>query len=219
MNESSRLVLLRALASVASRANVSRTHWDGSDRMRQYICFDLLPMLGTCSFSALQSKVLWHLDPLFTYGSPRIQYAIVSGTLKALLQRWGRLEWAEWDLSKNRRPGRDTDPIACEKRTLRELHNSMDVNLLLKAFLVDDGHELLRLSNVEFFDAVAVLSTTGPFLTSLSLAIVYRLLLSQAVLSVGLMCGFLVKFKNVCQRPKEDQAIDSEHVFGSDRYV
>jgi hypothetical protein len=95
----------------------------------------------------------------------------------------------------------------------------MDVNLLLKAFLVDDGHELLRLSTIEFFDAVAVLSTTGPFLTSPSPVIVYRLLLSQSVLSVELMRGLLVKFKNVFQRPKEDQAIDSEHVCGSDRYV
>jgi hypothetical protein len=230
MNASSRLVLLRALASVASHANVLfreaesflleeiLPHWNGSDRMGQYICFDLLPMLGPCSFSELHSKVLRHLDPLFTYGSPRIQYAIVSGTLKALLQRWGRLEWAEWDLSKSRRPGRDMDPIAWKKRTLRELIQWTD-NLLLKAFLVDDGHELLRLSTIEFFDTVAVLSTTGPFLASPSPAIVYRLLLSQSALSVDLVCGLLVKFKKVFQRLKEEQAIDSEHVRGSDRYV
>lgn len=229
-NASSRFVLLRALASVASHAHVLLPeaesflleeilpHWDGSDRMGQCICFDLLPMLSPCSFSELQNKVLRHLDPLFTYGSPRIQYAIVCGALKVLLQRWGRLEWAEWDLSKSRRPGRDTDPIAWKKRTLRELIQWTD-NLLLKAFLVDDGHELLRLSTIQFFDIVAALSTTGPFLASPSPAIVYRLLLSQSVLSVERVCGLLVKFKHVFQRLKEDQAVDTEQVRGSDRYV
>jgi hypothetical protein len=230
MHDGSRLHLLRALASVASHVDALfpevasflleeiLPHWDGSDRMGQYICFDLLPMLSPCSFSELQSKVLRHLEPLFTYGSPRIQYAIVSGTLQTLLQRWGRLDWAEWTPLKNHRPDRLTDPIIWKRRTLRELIQWTD-NLLLKAFLVDDGHELLRLSSVEFFDTVAVLSTTGPFLASPSPALVYRLLLSQSALSVDLVCGLLVKYKKVFQKLKEEPAVDSEeNVRGSDRY-
>jgi hypothetical protein len=239
MHESStRLNLLRALVSVASHADALfpeaesflleeiLPHWGGSDRMGQYICFDLLPMLSPCVFSELQSKVLRHLEPLVTYGSPRIQYAIVSGTLQALLQRWGRLDWAEWAIFKNRRrrPDRDTteDPITWKRRTLRELIQWTD-NLLLKAFLVDDGHELLRHSTIEFFNTVAVLSTTGPFLASPSPALVYRLLLSQSVLSVDLVCGLLVKYKKVFQKLKEEQQapVDSseENVRGSDRYA
>jgi hypothetical protein len=231
MHDGSRLHLLRALASVASHVDALfpevasflleeiLPHWDGSDRMGQYICFDLLPMLSPCSFSELQSKVLRHLEPLFTYGSPRIQYAIVSGTLQTLLQRWGRLDWAEWTPLKNHRPDRLKDPIIWKRRTLRELIQWTD-NLLLKAFLVDDGHELLRLSSVEFFDTVAVLSTTGPFLASPSPALVYRLLLSQSALSVDLVCGLLVKYKKVFQKLKEEPAVDSEeNVRGSDRYA
>jgi hypothetical protein len=82
--------------------------------------------------------------------------------------------------------------------------------LLLKAFLVDDGHELLQLSTIEFFDAVAVLSTIGPFLALPSPALVYRLLLSQSALSVNLVRGLLVKYKKSFQNLKEEQAVDYE---------
>lgn len=230
--EAPRLQLLKALASMASRSDglfpeaesflieEILPHWDGSDRMGLCLCFDLLPMLTPCSFPDLQSKVLRYLEPLFTYGSPRIQHAITSGVMKGLLERWGRLDWADASVSsrapRTRRPDQDDDSNARKSRTLREFVKWAD-NLFLKGLLVNDGHELLRISIVDFFETVASLSTSGPFLASPSPALVYRLLLTQSALSVDRVCSLLISFRKVFQRLKEQQDVGSDGVRSSDR--
>lgn len=229
--EGGRLSLLKALASVSSHNNglfpeaqsflleEILPHWDGFDRMGLCICYDLLPMLTPCSFPELQSKVLRYVEPLFTYGSPRIQHVIASGTLKGLLQRWGRLDWAGAFQSltrNNRRSGQEDNPTTWKLRTLREFIKWVE-SLFLKAHLSNDGHELLRLAVIDFFETVASLSMSGYFLASPSPAIVYRLLLSQSALSVDRVCSLLLSFRSVFQRIKAQGGIDSDETRASDQ--
>ena len=228
---SARVRLLRALASMAARSNglfpeaesflleEILPHWDGSDHMGLCLCHDLLPLLTPCSFPELQVKVLRYLEPLFGYGSPRIQHAIISGTLNGLLDRWGRHDWTELFLSKaanSRRSDQELDPNTWKLRTLRELIKWAD-NLFLKAFLANEGHELVRLSIVDFYETTVSLSMSGPFLASPSPGIVYRLLMAQSALSVDRVCSLLIKFKSVFQRLKEQQRMESGEARNVDR--
>ena len=232
-SDSQRLLLLRAVASAAARCNglfpetesfllvEILPHWDGSDHMGTFICNDLLPMLTPCSFPQLQSKVLRYLEPLLSYGSPRVQHAVISGALNGLLQRWGRLDWHEYlpKTANSRESIQEVDANDLKARASRELIKWAD-NMFLKAFLCSNEHELLGLSVVEFFETVASLSMSGPFLVSPSPAVVYRVLLSTSALSVDRVCSLLICFKAAFQKLKEQHnGTAPGDNRASDRYV
>lgn len=229
---SSRLSILRALSSLASHADQLfpevesfvleeiLPHWDGSDEsVGRYLCHELLPVLTPCSFGELNSKVLHYLSPLCIYGSPSLQYCILSGALTKLVRRWARLEWSsllprnKHSTKKGHGGGVTTGAAAASNlgvpktQTLRELIRWTDT-LIVKSFLITGGHELLNLASCDFFDAVADLSLQIHWVATPSASIVYRLLLSRTALGIDRMCRLLVRYKVAFQAVKEKCELD-----------
>jgi hypothetical protein len=211
----SRLRLLEALADFATHTDALPPEaeqfvlqdilpfWDGTDAMSQLLCYDILPALQPCTFSDLRSRVLRHLERLFLYGSARIQYAIVSGTLGSLINRWGRLDWSDTTGGNSAGPTEDMDAVKTQQ--LRELVHWTD-DLILKGFLLNGGgHELLRASAIDFFTAVCDLTDHCTFLAAPSPSIAYQLLLSKSALHVDRVCHLLVKYKVTFQKLKQRQ--------------
>jgi hypothetical protein len=232
---SSRLRLLEALADFATHTDSLPLEaerfvlqdiaplWDGTDETSQLLCYDILPALQPCTFSHLRSLLLRHLERLFSYGSARIQYAIVAGTLASLVNRWGRLDWsvASHLTSLNSDSiSTEDDANAMKIQTLRELIHWTD-DLILKGFLVDGGgHELLRAAAIDFFAAVCDLTDHCTFLAAPSPSITYRLLLSKSALHLDRVCHLLVKYKATFQKLKqrqEQEARADDAVSGLDR--
>jgi hypothetical protein len=233
----SRLRLLEALADFATHTDALPLEaeqfvlqdilplWDGTDETSQLLCYDILPALQPCTFSDLRSRLLRHLERLFVYGSARIQYAIVSGTLASLVNRWGRLDWSVASHCLPNTAGGDSsgsteDMDAMKIQTLRELIHWAD-DLILKGFLLDGGgHELLRAAAIDFFAAVCDLTDHCTFLAAPSPSIAYRLLLSKSALHVDRVCQLLVKYKVTFQKLKqrqEQEAKTDDAVSGLDR--
>jgi hypothetical protein len=235
-----RLRLLEALADFATHTDALPLEaeqfvlrdilplWDGTDATSQLLCYDILPALQPCTFSDLRSRLLRHLERLFIYGSARIQYAIISGTLASLVNRWGRLDWSVASTSHclpTTTTGGDSsasteDMDAMKIQTLRELIHWTD-DLILKGFLLDGGgHELLRAAAIDFFAAVCDLTDHCTFLAAPSPSIAYRLLLSKSALHVDRVCHLLVKYKVTFQKLKqrqEQEARTDDAVSGLDR--
>lgn len=191
--------------------------WDGTDEWSQLLCHAILPALRPCGWADLQSGLLCHLERFFHYGSPRMQYAIVSGALASLVNRWGRLDWSTVVIAVS-----DTAGIASTRagsrgnalkiQTLRELIEWTD-NLLLEGFLVDGhGHELLRTATVDFFAGVCDLTDHCSFLAAPSPSLVYRLLLSKSALHVDRVCLLLVKYRTTFQKLKQRQQEEDHDV-------
>jgi hypothetical protein len=65
--------------------------WDGTEDWGVALCYDIVPVLpATTSFAELWSKTLVFLEKLFINGSPKLQYAIVSGILTPMLGQLAR---------------------------------------------------------------------------------------------------------------------------------
>ena len=173
-DECSRLHILNALLDFAQCADCLPAEaeafilqgilpmWDGdSDSIFGRTLLNILPyvqppLIGGTSRSFAQliahgrrqgegvGQLFYNLERLFLYGDDRLQYAIVSRTLAALVFRWGRLDWSPPFLADCVIAIRDIDEMTEWKaQLLRELCQWTD-DLLLKGFLATgDGSEPL----------------------------------------------------------------------------
>jgi hypothetical protein len=168
--------------------------WDGSscDRMGELLCHGLLPYLRPRSLADLRAAgVVYHLEKLFVYGAPSLQYTMVSGTLALLLRRWSHTDWSPSSV--------DGDPSAIQTKAMRELIQWVD-DLLLKGFLAEthrgDGQELLRAACIDFYSTVCeLLAEHLAFVATPSPSVLYELLLSSSALHVDKVCELLVSYK------------------------
>lgn len=175
--------------------------WDGNDAMGWPLCYDILPHTSPCRFSRLRSRVLKHVETLFLFGSPRMQYIIVSGLLAGLLRKWAGADWSAVEQEQTKAgPSSKTAHI----RTLKELIQWTD-DLILKGFLEDGKSEILRSAAIEFFHVVCEKSAHGSFLATPSASLTYRLLLGRSVISVDRVCDVLVRYKAILQRLKTER--------------
>jgi len=218
--EAGKLRVVQALSSLAKHTDMLPSEaenfildeilpsWDGSGKIGRIICNDLIPSLKPTSFRDIKKRVLRYLCKLYLCGSPRIKFAIVSGALASLVRRWGRLEWA---VQSNKKPSittttATTSNVECKQRTLRELIQWTD-NLLLGGLIAEassdgSGHELVRLSALDFYDAVCDICDQCNFVASPTPALIYRLLLSSTALCVDRVCALLLRYKDVFERIK-----------------
>jgi hypothetical protein len=217
-----RIRLLKAMASMASHSDSLLPEleaflveeilpsWGGTDQMGLLICRDLLPKLSPRSFMELKSSVLRHLAPLFLYGSPRTQYAIVGRGLSGLVHRWCRLDWSTAVVLSKKKQDEGIDVVHLKRSMLQDLVKWTD-QLVLKASLVNDAHELLRQAALSFFEVVAETCSDNEasvFLGIPSPALIYRCLLSSSALSVDRACRLLVKYKPIVQQLKAENEFD-----------
>ena len=219
---SGKIRVLRALASLARQSDMLPPEaenfildeilpsWDGSDKAGLIICNDLVPVLAPMSFRDFKRRVLRHLGKLYVCGSPRIKFAIVSGALASLVRRWGRLEWNSPPSNKARGPGPasniTTDVLEYKQRSLQELIQWID-NLLLGGLIAEgssdgSGHGLVRLSALDFYNAVCDICDRCRFVASPSPALIYRLFLSSTALCVDRVCALLLRYKSVFEKMK-----------------
>ena len=219
---SGKIRVLRALASLARQSDMLPPEaenfildeilpsWDGSDKAGLIICNDLVPVLAPMSFRDIKRRVLRYLGKLYVCGSPRIKFAIVSGALSSLLRRWGRLEWNPPPTNKGMGSGPasniTTDALEFKQRSLQELIQWID-NLLLGGLITEgscdgSGHELVRLSALDFYNAVCDICDQCRFVASPSPALIYRLFLSSTALCVDRVCALLLRYKSIFERMK-----------------
>lgn len=199
----SRLRLLKALASMASKTDsvpleaeslilddILRS-WDGTDEWGAALCYELLPCISGCTtFKEIRAKILVPLEKLFLYGPPRLQHAIVSGTLASLL---ARLSMRDSTLYK----GGSAEEMKASRKMMKELIHWVD-NLLLQAFLGERGMspELLSAASIDFFRVVCLDVARHCFFVVLpSTSLVYRLLLSSSPVAIDRTCQLLVGYK------------------------
>jgi hypothetical protein len=197
--------------------------WDGSgDTIGVTLCHELLSLLTPMStFRELQHRVLRHLSKLYVCGSPRIKFAIVSGALSSLVRRWGRLDWQtasiSWRPKKKRKEKEGVVPITThppsilefkhmKQRVMHELVQWVD-HLVLMGLIAEEssspgGHELVRLSALDFCEAASEISQHCDFVAPPSPALIYRLLLSNTALCVDRVCHVLLKYKSAFETIK-----------------
>lgn len=174
--------------------------WDGSDKIGVTLCNDLLPALKPMGFRDLKKKILSHLSKFYVCGSPRLKFAIVSGALANLVRRWGRLQWICSSLSKH------MSPLEYKRKTLQEFIQWTD-NLLLAGLIAEggsdgSGHDLIRLSALDFYGAVCEICDECTFVASPSPALIYRLVLASAAVSIDRICALLLRYKTIFERMK-----------------
>jgi len=213
--EDQRLRILQALASMASHSS-SLLHeaetfliaevlpfWDGSDQVGQILCHGLLPFLAPRSFSNLHNKILCHLSPLIQYGSPRVQYLIISGALASIVKRWSNNDVSGFTQTKNN----PEDSNSVRLKTVRDLVEWTE-SQILKAMLINDGHELILECALDFFSTVVEYS---PCVVLPGPSLVYQLLLSKTSVCIDYLCSLLVKYKVRLQQLKQgSEDIDEE---------
>jgi hypothetical protein len=216
-----RMRVLRAVVSFASHSSsllpeietflLSEVvpYWDGTDQVGQLLCHGLLPFFAPRLFTDLNNTVLCHLAPLIHYGSPRAQYRIISGALASMLKRWCYCDMSGVIQKKKLS---DTS-MSVKERTLRDLIQWTE-SQILKAMLLNDGHELLRESALDLFSAVV---EHCPYLVLPGPSLVYRLLLSKTASCIDYLCALLVKYKFVLQRRQQTSEKDDEEL--QQRYV
>jgi hypothetical protein len=217
-----RLRLLRAVVSFASHSSsllpeietflLSEVvpYWDGTDQVGQLLCHGLLPFFAPRLFNDLNNTVLCHLAPFIHYGSPRTQYHIISGALASMLKRWCYCDMS--GVIQKKKLCDTSMPV--KERTLRELIQWTE-SQILKALLLNDGHELLRESALDFFSAVV---EHCPYLVLPGPSLVYRLLLSKTASCIDYLCALLVKYKCVLQR-RQQQSAEKDDEELQERYV
>ena len=209
--------VLRALASLARHTDMLPPEaenfildeilpsWDGNDKAGLIICNDLVPILAPMGFRDLRRRVLRHLGKLYVCGSPRIKFAVVSGALASLVRRWGRLEWTAQP-AKGRGATSGANVLEYKQRSLQELIQWVD-NLLLGGLIAEggsdgSGHELVRLSALDFYASVCDICDQCSFVASPSPALIYRLFLSSTALCVDRVCALLLSYKGIFERMK-----------------
>ena len=209
---------LRILNGIASMASYSSSllyeaeifildevvpYWDGSDHLGQLLCHGLLPFLAPRRFSDLNHMVLCYLAPLIHYGSPQTQHLIISGAMRAILRQWSHCNWSEVKAKKNK----SNDSISIKQQTLRDLIQWTE-SQILKGMMINNGHELLCESAMDFFDVVVEHS---PYLVLPGPSLVYRLLLSKSACGIDYLCSILVKYKGLLQRLKlSSETVDED---------
>eukprot|EP00978_Attheya_sp_CCMP212_P026347 scaffold86484_cov45-Attheya_sp.AAC.4 len=204
--------------------------WDGSsDTIGVTLCHELLPLLTPMTtFRELQHRLLRHLGKLYVCGSPRIKFAIVSGALSSLVRRWGRLDWQTASISwrpkkkKKEKQGTTTQHPpsvsefkAMKQRVLHELVQWVD-HLVLMGLIAEEssspgGHELVRLSALDFCEAASEISQHCDFVAPPSPALIYRLLLSNTALCVDRVCHVLLKYKSAFETIKARSLLSSSN--------
>ena len=232
-----RIKVLQALASFVVRSDTLLPEaemflledvlpqWDGSDRTALLLCYELLPYIQPCTMADLESKVLRHVENLLRYGSARLQSALISGFFTLLLRRWAILDWTssmnattDPPRTKKRKKHAPTTPASLHKiksDTLRALIAWVEMELQ-KAFVVEDGPEVLRVATLDFMDAALDAAQSCGFLITPSHVLVYNLLLSKTALSIDRLCAWLLRFKQAFQHFKSlegtDRAIPREEL-------
>ena len=74
--------------------------------------------------------------------------------------------------------------------------------------MINNGHELLCESAMDFFDVVVEHS---PYLVLPGPSLVYRLLLSKSACGIDYLCSILVKYKGLLQRLKlSSETVDED---------
>lgn len=213
--EHPRLRILRGIASLASYSSSLLyeaeifildevvPYWDGSDHFGQLLCHELLPFLAPRRFTDLNHVVLCYLAPLIHYGSPQTQHLIISGAMRAILKHWSHCNWSEVTTKKNK----SSNSISIQQQTLQDLIQWTE-SQILKAMMINNGHELLCECAIDFFDVVVEHS---PYLVLPGPSLVYRLLLSKSACGIDYLCSLLVKYKGVLQRLKlSSESFDEE---------
>jgi hypothetical protein len=215
---SGKMRVLRALASLARHTDMLPPEaenfildeilpsWDGGDKAGLIICNDLVPVLAPMSFRDIKRRVLVHLGKLYVCGSPRIKFAVVSGALASLVRRWGRLEWSPPAIKGRGTGPATTNDLEYKQRSLQELIQWID-NLLLGGLISEgssdgSGHELVRLSALDFYNAVCDICDQCSLVASPSPALIYRLFLSSTAVCVDRACALLLRYKSVFEKMK-----------------
>ena len=192
--------------------------WDGSweDHSSSWasLLLEIVPYLSPITFSEWSRRVLRHLQPLFLYGTPSLQIAMMASWGK-LVHRWGN-EYRQ-----------DPNYVSMDQ-TLRDIVNWTD-QLLLCAFLLNPS-EQLRTATLDFFESVCHLTrheketatsagaeTTrnktlaAPFLPAPSLALCLRLLLSPIALHIDRLCQLLADYQESYRRLRQESCLTDDH--------
>ena len=138
--------------------------WDGSDEWGFTLCHDLLPCLIP-SPNHHQGLILQYIEPLARFGSPRIQYRLFGVLVPQWIKNWGN----------------KSETINLIRWASVELKRS---------FLGSDGHDLLRLATIEFYDAVRVATSILP-----NQFMVYTIFLSRTTVGIDHLCCLLMKYR------------------------
>lgn len=196
--ENSRSRLLQGLSSFARHADLIPPeaesficdhvlpNFDGNDRLAEILLTDVLAVFKPTNFKELEKRILKHLKRLYVTGSPRLKYVIISGALSSIFGRWGLIN-------------RDSKPHV---HTLGEIIEWTD-NMLLLGLVSEGGcdgggHELIRLSAVDFFQEVCNVYTKLQTCTIIpSPSLTYRLLLANTALSIDRVCLLLLDYRNI----------------------
>jgi len=170
--------------------------WDGTEEWGSMLCHDILPCLPTTStFIELRDKVLVYLEKLFLYGTPKLQHAIISGTMASLVA----------NVSKSIQ---DHEDVPAKKRKLLKELIHWTENLLCKGILLQRNgmSELLSSSAIDFFQVVSLdVSRHAKMLILPSTSLVYQLLLSKSAATIDQVCQLLLDYKNSFQWLKKEQ--------------
>ncbi|CAB9514750.1 expressed unknown protein [Seminavis robusta] len=204
-----RVAILKRVAAAAMKAEHSfevesafvtdllLPSWDGAEEWGVWLLYDILPALAIPStFSDLWSKVLIYLERLFLFGTAKVRYAIVAGTLSSLLSRLARHGREEHGSS------------AARQRLVKEFVHWTN-HLLVESSLSHGswGSSLESEAAITFFRVVSREVTQSCRLVVLPPTTwAHRLLLSSSLFPIDRVWELMVAYANSLKELKTKQA-------------
>ena len=182
--------------------------FDGSTKMATLLFEDIFPSITFNSFKDFDRKALKYLHKFFINGSPDVKYAIISGAIIGILQKWGQ----------------SYDSINTNEIAIEELIKWAD-NLLVMGLIYDEamgaaGINLLRSSAIQLYTAVSNLASICKHAVLIPTpALTYRLFLSNTPLSIDRLCGLLLTIKTNFEALKVISNEGGEHVSLSSDHI